>query len=68
MGTVESYRFCKPELNVCFSKSVLLIQIFTGFSYTGFYGVLDHRKKIKTRFSCVILEPKTGKTRCYVRY
>ena len=32
-----------------------------------FYGVLDHRKKTKTRFSCVILGLKAGKTRCYVR-
>ena len=29
-----------------------------------FYGVLDHRKKTKTRFSCVILGLKAGKTRC----
>ena len=33
----------------------------------GFYGVLDHRKNIKTRFPCVILGLKTGQIRSYVR-
>ena len=27
----------------------MFVQIFTGFSYTGFYGVLDHRKKDKNQ-------------------
>ena len=46
---------------------VLFILIFKGFSYTELLGVLDLRKKTKARFSCVILRPKTGKSRCYVR-
>ena len=38
-----------------------------GLVYPGFYGVLDLRKKIKTRFSCVMLGLKTSKTLCSVR-
>ena len=53
-GAVYSYRFCKPELNVCFSKSILPPLSRFLFSYMGFYRVLDRRKKIKTRISCVI--------------
>ena len=61
----DSYRFffllARTQCLFFYINFVLLIQIFMGFSSTGFYEVLDHRKKIKTRFSWVTLGLKQVK-------
>ena len=70
-GTIQVIHARRDETKIIPSCLVILSrlknQTFTGFCYTGFYEVLDHRKKIKFRFSCIILGLKTGKTRCFVR-